>query len=158
MIAHPKSWRDQWGRNQKCSHCLNNSELGINAVDIDKLEIFINPYVRISSYIQYFVLNMTAYFTFFSCLVMLSCHAHRTSYRQSLLQFSSVIPSSSSPQTLTDEKMSATSTAKQQRRAKMAMHFCWFWKDEWHIRTEQKSMARPVNHVNNPQWRPWRGT
>lgn len=47
------------------------------------------------------------------------------SYRQSLLQFSSVIPSSSSPQMFTDEQISATSTAKQQRRAKMAMHFCW---------------------------------
>lgn len=47
------------------------------------------------------------------------------SHRQSLLQFSSVIPSSSSPQMFTDEQISATSTAKQQRRAKMATHFCW---------------------------------
>lgn len=46
-------------------------------------------------------------------------------YRHSLLQFSSVIPSSSSPQMFTDEQISATSTAKQQRRAKMATHFCW---------------------------------
>ncbi|TNN71189.1 hypothetical protein EYF80_018537 [Liparis tanakae] len=28
----------------------------------------------------------------------------------------------------TDEKISTTSTAKQQMRAKMAMHFCWVWK------------------------------
>lgn len=30
--------------------------------------------------------------------------------------------------------------------------------DEWHIHTEPKPMARPVNRVNNLRWRPWRGT
>lgn len=57
--------------------------------------------------------------------VMLHLQFIGVSYRQSLLQFSSVIPSSSSPQMFTDEQISATNTAKQQRRAKMAMHFCW---------------------------------
>lgn len=47
------------------------------------------------------------------------------SYRQFLLQFSSVTPSSSSPQTSTAEKIRATRTAKQQSRANTAIHFCW---------------------------------
>lgn len=48
-----------------------------------------------------------------------------TSHLQFLLQFSSVIPSSSSPQTSTAEKISATNTAKQHTKAKITMHFCW---------------------------------
>lgn len=52
------------------------------------------------------------------------------SHLQSLLQFSSVMPSSSSPQMSTDEKINTTSTAKQHRRAKMAMHFCWVCETE----------------------------
>lgn len=51
-------------------------------------------------------------------------------HRQSLLQFSSVMPSSSSPQMLTEEQISASSTAKQQRRAKTATHFCWLCRDK----------------------------
>lgn len=35
------------------------------------------------------------------------------------------MPSSSSPQTSTAEKISATSTAKQHTKAKITMHFCW---------------------------------
>ena len=47
------------------------------------------------------------------------------SHLQFLLQLSSVMPSSSSPQTSTAEKISATSTAKQHTKAKITMHFCW---------------------------------
>lgn len=57
---------------------------------------------------------------------MCFCNSHL----QFLLQFSSVIPSSSSPQTSTAEKISATSTAKQHTRAKITMHFCWDCKKE----------------------------
>lgn len=45
-------------------------------------------------------------------------------YRQSLLQFSSVTSSSTSPQMLTEETIRATSTARQHRRAQLAMHVC----------------------------------
>ncbi|TNN63714.1 hypothetical protein EYF80_026031 [Liparis tanakae] len=47
-----------------------------------------------------------------------------TSHLQFLLQFSSVMPSSSSPQMSTAEKMSTTSTAQQHTKAKITMHFC----------------------------------
>lgn len=82
----------------------------------------------------------------------------RASHRQSVLQFSSVIPSSSSPQTFTDEKMSATSTAKQESRATMAMHFCWFWKGSESDTLSKKSalLFSPIlpcfmQHRNNLQ-------
>lgn len=62
---------------------------------------------------------------YFRLVLLYYPHTSSVPYRQFLLQFSSVMPSSSSPHTFTDEKISATNTAKQQSRAKMAMHFCW---------------------------------
>lgn len=62
-------------------------------------------------------------------------------YRQSLPQFSSVTSSSTSPQMLTEEKIRATSTARQHRRAKLAMHFCWLW--------EIIQKRRQIQHVDH---------
>lgn len=60
------------------------------------------------------------------CVCVWFCSSHL----QFLLQFSSVIPSSSSPQMSTAEKINATSTAKQHTKAKITMHFCWDCKRE----------------------------
>jgi hypothetical protein len=57
-------------------------------------------------------------------LKLRDCDGWKVSHLQFLLQFSSVIPSSSSPQTSTAEKIKATRTAKQHTKAKITMHFC----------------------------------
>ena len=85
-------------------------------------------------------------------------------YRQSLPQFSSVTSSSTSPQMLTEEKIRATTTARQNRRAKLAMHFCWLWEirhdripvDQMEERRKSRSMlgGQGGRQPHGPQVRP----
>jgi len=69
-----------------------------------------------------------------------------SSHLQFLLQFSSVIPSSSSPQISTAEKINATSTAKQHTKAKITMHFCWDCKEEKENNIDYKGVFSAPQH------------
>lgn len=98
----------------------------VQAESNDRSRKWINEWINICT-IFYDLLEWDPCLQIHACkpqtdvLCLCSCSSHL----QFLLQFSSVIPSSSSPQMSTAEKINATRTAKQQTNAKITMHFCW---------------------------------